>query len=133
MSLYKKLFGQEGEEIIVAYLKNLGFRIICQNYKSRFGEIDIIAQNDDVLAFIEVKSRKDSKVYLSDLISYSKQQKIIKTAMMYISQASFKGSLRNNYSHTVFRFDVALLHLVQNKVELNYLQNAFTARDFSTL
>lgn len=118
MSLYKKTLGQEGEEIIVSYLKKLGFTIICQNYKSRLGEIDIIARNQDVLAFVEVKFRKDSKVNLSDLISYSKQQKIIKTALTYIS--------KNNFSHTVYRFDVALLNLVQNKIELNYIQNAFT-------
>lgn len=123
MTLYKKILGQQGEEIIVQYLKKLGFTIISQNYKSRFGEIDIIASNETVLAFVEVKFRKDSKVYLSDLISYSKQQKIIKTALTYIS--------KNNLSHIIYRFDVALLNLVENKIELNYIENAFTLHDES--
>lgn len=123
MSNHKKLFGQKGEELTVQYLMKSGFIIISQNYKSRFGEIDIIAQNKDVLAFIEVKFRRDSKVNLSDLINYSKQQKIIKTALIYIS--------KNNFSHIVYRFDVALLNLVQNNLELNYIQNAFSASDYS--
>lgn len=125
MTHYKQILGQQAEEIIVQYLKKLRFTIICQNYKSKFGEIDIIARNESILAFIEVKFRNDSKVYLSDLISYSKQKKIIKTALTYIS--------KNNFSHTVYRFDVALLNSIQNKIELNYIQNAFTVLDESTL
>jgi len=132
MSLYKKTLGHQGEEIIVEYLRKLGFTILCQNYTSKFGEIDIIAKNKDVLAFVEVKFRKDSKVYLSDLISYSKQQKIIKTAMIYISHEFQQHPLKNKHSHTVYRFDVALLHSVQQKIELNYIQNAFTATNSNT-
>ena len=123
MTLYKKILGQQGEELIAQYLKKLGFTIICQNYKSRFGEIDIIAYDKNTLAFIEVKCRKDSKVYLSELINHSKQQKIIKTALVYISS--------NNLSHIIYRFDVALLHLIQNNIELKYIQNAFTSFDES--
>ena len=123
MTLYKKTIGREGEELTVKYLKKLGFNILSQNYKSKLGEIDIIAQKDEVLAFVEVKFRKDSKVSLSDLINYAKQQKIIKTASLYIAQ--------NNFSHIVYRFDVALLNSVQNKLELNYIQNAFTVNDYS--
>lgn len=125
MTLYKKNLGQQGEEIIAQYLKKLGYSIVCQNYISRYGEIDIIACDKKVLAFIEVKCRKDSKVYLSELINYSKQQKIIKTALVYIS--------KNNLSHIIYRFDVALLHLIKNNIELKYIQNAFTSLDESIL
>lgn len=121
MSFKKKQLGQHGETLITTYLKNRGFSILSQNYRSRFGEIDIIAQRNDTIAFVEVKYRNNSKVSLSEIITITKQQKIIKTALDYIS--------KNKFSHIVYRFDVALLHLIQNNVELHYIQNAFTASD----
>ena len=53
----KKSLGSLGEELAVKQLKNNGYRILEQNFRSKFGEIDIIAQNDNDLVFIEVKTR----------------------------------------------------------------------------
>ena len=53
----KKSLGRLGEELAVKQLKNNGYRILEQNFRSKFGEIDIIAQNDNDLVFIEVKTR----------------------------------------------------------------------------
>ena len=51
MSLYKKTFGNAGEELVTQYLQKDGFRIMARNYTKRFGEIDIIAQKGEVLAY----------------------------------------------------------------------------------
>ena len=54
--------GQRGEDIAVEYLKNHGYKVLDRNFKSRrWGEIDIVATKDDVLVFIEVKTREGTK------------------------------------------------------------------------
>lgn len=52
----KQRIGKIGEDIASKYLQNKGFTIICRNYRKKYGEIDIIAQNSKILHFIEVKS-----------------------------------------------------------------------------
>ena len=56
-----KSYGKLGEEIARNLLIGRGYRIIAQNFKSYFGEIDIIAKDDDTLVFIEVKARWSKK------------------------------------------------------------------------
>ena len=56
MSLKEYLFGFKSEDKAVKYLKNQGFEIITRNFKSKFGEIDIIAKKTNILHFIEVKA-----------------------------------------------------------------------------
>jgi len=52
--------GQQGEQIAVDYLKKQAYQIVERNFKTRFGEIDIIARQNQVLVFIEVKARRTS-------------------------------------------------------------------------
>lgn len=113
-------FGQQSEQIISKYLSNQKFVILEQNYKKFFGEIDIIAQKDDLIVFVEVKARKNSKISLHHLVTYPKQQKIIKVAQFFIAQ--HLQSMQNK----TLRFDVALLHVQDQKTpELTYIPNAF--------
>jgi putative endonuclease len=117
-------FGSASEQLVMQHLLAQNFKILAQNYKKFFGEIDIIAQKGDVIAFVEVKARKDSKVSLHSLITYAKQKKIIKTAKNFISQLDHPSK-----QNTTFRFDVALLHFQEGKqLELTYIANAFGAR-----
>ena len=54
-------FGKEGEKAAVKFLKKQGYRIIEKNYRNKSGEIDIVAEQDQVLVFVEVKSRADGE------------------------------------------------------------------------
>ncbi len=54
------LLGREGEERGVRYLKALGYKILSRNFRTRFGEIDIIAKDRDIIVFVEVKTRSDN-------------------------------------------------------------------------
>lgn len=119
-----QLFGQQSEQIISDYLKSQKFIILEQNYKKFFGEIDIIAQKNDLIVFVEVKARKNSQISLHHLVSYSKQQKIIKVAQHFIAHS--KTSVHNK----TLRFDVALLHVQDNQQQLTYIPNAFTMHNF---
>lgn len=116
-------FGQQSEDFIALYLQKLGFKILEQNYKKFFGEIDIIAQKDDLVIFVEVKARKNSQISMLEIVRPSKQKKIIMVAKSYIG-------IQNLYDVTC-RFDVALLHLIDGqKPELNYIENAFGQKDY---
>ncbi len=118
-------FGHQSEQVIIKYLEEQNFTILAHNYKKFFGEIDIIAQKKDLMLFVEVKARKNSKLSLHYLVPYPKQQKIIKTAKSFIAERSYCSQ------EITFRFDVALLHLQDNQApELTYIPNAFCSTNF---
>ena len=110
--------GQAGETQVVHYLVTQGFTIKERNYRKRYGEIDIIAQKDELLVFVEVKIRRQSYFNLSEIITRSKQRKIIHVACEYIS--------RHQVIDKVCRFDVALLeHFSGTQANLTYYPHAF--------
>ena len=79
-----KLFGDHSEEVALGFLRDEGFLILETNYFARkLGEIDIIAQKDEVLHFIEVKSAKANFDPIYNLTT-SKLKKIIKSANYYL-------------------------------------------------
>ena len=110
--------GLEGEELAVRHLKRLGYRIICRNYRCPLGEIDIIACDNKVLCFIEVKSRKKSDFALpEEYVDERKQKKLIKTSLIYLS--------KTNNSESDKRFDVISVDLESGKCRK--IKNAFDA------
>lgn len=77
--------GKIGEDFAVEFLLQKGYDIIERNYHSRFGEIDIIAQNSSCIVFVEVKTR-DENYQISPLeaVTAGKQKKLYKTALLYL-------------------------------------------------
>ena len=77
--------GRIGEQKAEEYLKRNGYRIIDRNYSCRFGEIDIIAENDGFIVFAEVKTRKtNSCVSGREYVTVSKQNKILITSRFWL-------------------------------------------------
>jgi putative endonuclease len=113
--------GKEGELLVAQYLQKRGYTLITQNYRKQYGEIDIIAHKDDVLAFVEVKWRRSPLVDPAELIGPSKQRKIITVAKQFLS--------KHTYLDVVCRFDVALVEETNNSITLQYIPNAFTTFD----
>lgn len=115
-----KKIGDEHELLACHYLERQGLTIIEQNFHSRGGELDIIAQESNTLVFVEVKYRKN-KNYGGAIsaISPNKQEKIRRTAQYYMQQAAL-----NEYN-TACRFDVIAIEGCGNKAEFNWLKNAF--------
>ena len=113
--------GTKGEQLAARYLKRQGYRILDQNYRSRFGEIDIIAERGDIIVFCEVKTRKyDSFASAMEAVDYKKQHKIIVTASQFLSQK--KVELQP-------RFDVIEVYLEKglfSKARINHVEGAFT-------
>ena len=80
-------FGQEGEKAAVKFLKKRGYRIVEKNYRHKAGEIDIIAEQDQVLVFVEVKSRADNEMGEPlEAVTPHKQRKIGQVAKGFMAQ-----------------------------------------------
>lgn len=106
--------GKAGEEIAVKYLRKQGYKIICENYRSGLGEIDIIAQDRDTVVFVEVKSRTSDKFgFPYESIDRKKQNQIMKSALIYVK--------KEKIAHTNLRFDV--ISIFGDSV--NLIKNAF--------
>ncbi len=79
--------GAAGEVLAARYLRDKGYELLGANYRSRFGEIDIIAADDTYIVFVEVKSRSQNAYYTPrEAVTATKQQRIIKTALLYLAE-----------------------------------------------
>lgn len=114
-------FGREGEEVAVAFLKKNGYRILEKNFRAKFGEIDVIAEQNSTVVFIEVKARADHQYgHPFNAVTPSKQRKIIQVAQSYLA----KHQLMENPA----RFDVVGLTVDpvnSNSFQVELLENAF--------
>ena len=82
-----KAIGDKGEEYTAKYLKKHGYRIVTRNYRKRYGEIDIVAENKEYVVFVEVKTRhENSMTQPVDAVDKRKQMRLIKTASAFLSE-----------------------------------------------
>lgn len=114
-------FGREGEEAAVAFLKKKGYRILEKNFRAKVGEIDVIAEQDATVVFVEVKARADHQYgHPFNAVTPVKQRKIIQVAQSYLA----KHRLMENSA----RFDVVGLTVDAdnaNSFQIELLENAF--------
>lgn len=114
--------GALGEAQVLLWLQQHGYTVLHQNYRCRTGEIDLIARQGDVIAFIEVKLRMNHYFDLSEVITPTKQKRILSAARHYL--AYFADQSVN------YRFDVALVHKIGAGFQVEYLENAFEGSEF---
>lgn len=111
--------GSTGENLVTTWLETQRYFILERNYRKQYGEIDIIACNGKTIAFIEVKTRIKPCTSIAQLVPLSKQKKIIKTALNYLSLQP--------KPNMIWRFDIAL---VNETTILTYIQDAFTQQAY---
>lgn len=112
-----KKLGQQGEQLIADKLQAEGYKIIARNYLKRAGEIDIIAQKDDLVAFVEVKTRYNPLFDSAEIIDPIKQKKIMIVAKQYLAE--------HNVHDLYCRFDVALVEHSHGTQTVTYIFDAF--------
>jgi putative endonuclease len=117
MKGHNKNLGEAGENLAVDYLEERGYKIIERNFQNKWGEIDIVAEdkNEDIIVFVEVKTRIGEKFGLpEDAINKNKMNKLIKNADAYMR---FK---KNQY-----RIDAicVVLNEEYNLERINYYKN----------
>ncbi|MDP2940785.1 MAG: YraN family protein [Candidatus Omnitrophota bacterium] len=110
--------GKKGEDIALGFLKKNGYSIIQRNYRTKLGEIDIIAKDKDTLCFIEVKSRSSCGHGLpQESVFKLKQGQISKAALAYLKE--------KNLLDKRARFDVVSVLYADGETRIEIIKNAF--------
>ncbi len=120
----KKEIGSKGEAFAAEYYRKKGYDVVGMNYHSRYGEIDVIAENTTHLVFVEVKTRKGgARVSPSESVDRRKRNKLILTAMKYISDRD---------SEKQPRFDVFEVWQQEGRIyKVNCIESAFDTGEYT--
>lgn len=110
--------GPWGEEQAAAFLRNKGWKITARNYRTRYGELDIIAENEKYLLFVEVKTRKNDHFALArEYVTPKKQARLRITAEYW---------LQENPTELQIRFDVIEVYGTPGgRAEIVHIEDAF--------
>ena len=117
-----KRSGNRGEACVVLYLRRMKYEILETQFRTRCGEIDIIARSPDgILCFVEVKTRKDAEfAQAREFVTPAKQRRLRAAAQYYL--------MCHDDSDSFCRFDVAEVYPEKGflkKPEINYIPQAF--------
>ena len=106
--------GQFYEQQALVYLQQQGLQLVQQNYSCRFGEIDLVMRQQQILVFVEVKFRRNNHFGgAAAAVTQSKQQKLSRTAQYYLQTAGQQHC----------RFDVVAI--TEQPAEIRWIKNAF--------
>ena len=111
-----------GEDLVAEYLRQKGYIVVKRNWRDRYGEIDVIAENREHILFVEVKTRMDEPmVGGTEAVTRKKAERIRKTAFSFLSRL---------YRELTPRFDVAEVTVYIREdgtigYKLNYIEAAF--------
>jgi putative endonuclease len=110
--------GQSGEEMARVFLRDQGYEILETNWRHHSGELDIICHKDDVLIFVEVKTKHDVRFGLpGEALTLKKQRRLIKTALAYLSAKKLW--------HIPCRFDLVAVCVNEKTCQLEHVPDAF--------
>lgn len=117
--------GAAGEVLAARFLRDRGYDILAANYRTRLGEIDIIAADKQYIAFVEVKTRNDTAIYAPrEAVTREKQRRILRTAARFLQQ---------HPTHLQPRFDVVEVLTAASDpmkvLEIDHIQGAYEAGD----
>jgi putative endonuclease len=114
--------GHVGERLACEHLQRLGYRIVASNYRTRFGELDLIVCDDAWLVFVEVKARRTGAMESSlAAVSPEKQRRVRRMAAAWLVEATDRPRSRE------LRFDVVgvTVDRAGRLVRLDHLEGAF--------
>lgn len=118
ISLNRHELGKMGEIAAAKYLNKNGYKLLARNYRCALGEIDLIAQLNNTIVFIEVKTRRSLNYgYPEESITLTKQNKIRKVANYYLKD--------NKIFNMNCRFDVVTVLVSSNGYTIEVIKNAF--------
>ena len=119
--MQRKELGKLGEELALQFLKKNGYRIVMRNYVCKLGEMDIIAQEKDTLAFIEVKTRTSTTFGPPQLaVNPAKQMQLSKVALSFLKEKRLED--------VKARFDVVAILMRPGGTEIELIRDAFDVR-----
>ena len=115
-----QILGSQGEQAAADFLQQQGYKICARNFRVPVGEIDIIARQGEVLAFVEVKTRHSNRYGTpAQAVNIHKQKKIIQTAQWFLRQKHLEDKC-------FCRFDVIEVYArAEGKWQVRHLPGAF--------
>ena len=118
MNNYRQQIGLKGEDIAEAFLLEKGYTILEKNFRSKYGEIDIITKDiHKDFVFVEVKSRTNKSFgEPQDSVDYNKLEKIEKTAEIYLQE-------RFEWEEMSWRIDIVEVYINNGRVTVNHVEN----------
>lgn len=117
----KQSSGKQAEELAANYLAEQNIEIVTRNFHSRFGEIDLIALDKEILLFIEVRYRKDEHFLAAiETIDQHKCKRIVITSEYYLNK-------HKKYQSNLCRYDVITITGALDKPVIEWIKNAFQA------
>ena len=117
--------GAAGEVLAARFLRNRGYDILTANYRTRLGEIDIIAADKQYIAFVEVKNRNDAAIYAPrEAVTKEKQRRILRTAARFLQQHPTPLQPRFDVVEVLTAADDPMKVL-----EIDHIQGAYEAGD----
>lgn len=119
----KKELGNKGEDFAAEYYRKLGYNITARNYSCRGGEIDIIAEDEEYIIFVEVKSRSENALYHpSEAVDLNKQKRLTIAATKYLAETENEKQPQ---------FDIFEAYATNGRIfKIRRIENAFEAFDF---
>ena len=113
--------GTAGEDAAVAHLEGLGYAILDRNFKTRTGEIDIVAREQGTTVFVEVKRREATgHGTAAEFVSPRKMRRVVSAARLYAA--------RHGLTESLIRFDVIAIDVIDGREQLRHHKGAFDAR-----
>jgi putative endonuclease len=120
MMMQRQALGRLGEDLAVAELERRGYAILTRRYRTRHGEIDIVARDGETIVFVEVKVKETAEFgTAAEAVTLRKQRRIVSMAVDYLA--------RNRLAGRPCRFDVVAINGVGAGAQLTVYKGAFTA------
>ena len=117
----RQYLGRQGEDLAAEHLERLGFRLLARRHRTRFGEIDLVAADDETLVFCEVKTRRQGSGTPWDALTPAKRAQVRRMAAAWLVEAPDRPRVDE------LRFDaVGVVVDAQGRlVALDHLEGAF--------
>jgi putative endonuclease len=118
MTIERQIFGKAGEDLAVEELERRGYEITARRYRTRHGEIDIVARDGDTVVFVEVKARATAEFGTAvEAVTRAKQRRLVRMAIEYIAH--------NDIRDVPLRFDVVAIDGAGDSARISVYPHAF--------
>jgi putative endonuclease len=120
MTMQRQVLGKQAEDIAAEELERRGYAVVARRYRTRHGEIDIVARDGETVVFVEVKAKESADFgSASHAVTARKRRRVISMAVDYLA--------RNRLTTKPCRFDVVAIDGVGADAVLTYYRGAFEA------
>ncbi len=121
MTAASQVLGEEGERIAAAWLAQRGWRILDRRFRNGHRDLDLVAEQGGVVAFVEVKTRRGNDFgHPVEAVNWRKQRELTRSALVWMA--------RHGGGERMFRFDVVGVLISDGGARVCHVENAFLAR-----